>query len=60
MSTVERPEQPLNAELPILVTLEGMLTEIKLVQPLNVEELILDTLDGMLTEVRPVHLLNAY
>lgn len=53
MSTVERPEQPLNAELPILVTLEGMLTEIKLVQPLNVEELILDTLDGMLTEVRP-------
>jgi ABC-type nitrate/sulfonate/bicarbonate transport system permease component len=49
---------PLNALLPILVTLLGMMTEARLGQFANAPLPILVTLLGMLTEVR-AELINA-
>ena len=43
---------PLKASLPIVVTLLGMVTEVRELQSLKVLSLILVTLLGMVTEVR--------
>ena len=48
-----------NASSPILVTLFGMVTEVRLEQPLNASSPILVTLFGMVIEVRLAQLLNA-
>ena len=44
---------PLNAEYPIEVTLEGIVTEVKPVQPENAEAPIEVTPSGIVTEVKP-------
>ena len=38
ISILVKPLQPLNAELPIVVTLLGIVTLVKLLQPLNAED----------------------
>jgi hypothetical protein len=50
---------PLNAQLPILVTLWGILTEARLEHCSNALSPILVTLLGMLTEARLEHCSNA-
>ena len=49
------PVQPLNANSPIEVTLEGMVTLVNPVQPENAELPIDVTLEGMVTLVNPEH-----
>ena len=50
---------PLNVLFPMLVTLSGMVIEVRLVQPENASYLILVTLSGMVMEVRLVQSENA-
>ena len=52
--------QPLNAESPMLVTLSGIVIEVKPVQPENAEPPILVTLAGIVIEVKLTLSLNAY
>ena len=59
MSMFVRPVQPLNAELPMLVTELPMVTLVRPVQPLNAELPMLVTELGIVTFVRPVQPLNA-
>ena len=58
MVTVERLEQPLNAELPILVTELGMVMLVNPVHPSNAEPSMLVTELGMVISVRFVQFLN--
>ena len=51
-SALVRPLQPENALLPMLVTLLGMITDVKLLQPENAELPIEVTPFGIVTEVR--------
>ena len=52
--------QPLNAESPMLVTLSGIVTEVKPVQPSNALAPMLVTLSGIVIGVRLVQSLNAF
>ena len=54
--TLIRFEQPLNAELPMLVTLSGIVILVKLLQPLNTETSILVTLSGIVILVKLLQL----
>ena len=51
MVTEVKPLQPLNALMPIEVTLLGMVTDVKPLQPLNAHFPMEVTLFGMVTEV---------
>ena len=51
---VVKPLQPLNASLPMEVTLFGMVTEVKPLQPLNASPPMEVTLFPMVTEVNPL------
>ena len=51
--------QPLNAHLPILVTLSGMVILVKLPQPKNASSPILVTLSGIVILVKLPHQANA-
>ena len=48
--------QPEKAELPMLVTLLGIVTEVKPVQSAKASSSMLVTLLGIVTEVKPLHL----
>ena len=48
-----RPEQPENAELPMVVTLSGMVMFVRPEQPENAELPIVVTLDGMVVVLQP-------
>ena len=50
---------PLNALLPMEVTLEGIVTEVNPLQPLNAESPIVVTLEGIITVVKPEQPENA-
>ena len=50
---------PLNASLPMLVTLLGIVIEVKLVQPENAPSPMLVTPSGIVIEVKPVQPENA-
>jgi hypothetical protein len=52
--------QPEKAELPMLVTLLPMVTEVRLLQPEKAELPMLVTLFGMMKELRFVQLVNAH
>ena len=56
-----RPVQPSNAYLPILVTLDGMVIEVRLVQPLNTKEAMTVSwlFSSNIIDVRPVQPSNA-
>jgi hypothetical protein len=62
MVTEVRPEQPENAEFPILVTLLGMVTEVRPEQPENAEFPILVTLLGivMVVSLEAIVFANAF
>ena len=49
-----REEQPEKAPFPMLVTVAGIVTEVKLVQPRNASDPMPVTLAGIVTEVSPV------
>ena len=51
-----RDEQPENAELPMLVTLSGIVTLVKPLQPEKAELPILVTLSGIVMLVSPLQL----
>ena len=53
MVTEVRPLQPSNAELPIVVTLEGMLMLVRPLQPSNAELPIVVTLLGIIVFWHP-------
>ena len=48
-----------NAPEPMLVTLSGIVMDVKLVQPENAEPPMLVTLSGIVTAVKPVQPTNA-
>ena len=50
---IKTGEQPEKASSPMLVTLLGMVTEVRLLQSRKASEPMLVTLFGMVTEVRP-------
>ena len=52
--------QPENAQSPIVVTLSGIVTLVRLSQPLNAEFPIVVTLSGIVTLARLSQRLNAY
>ena len=54
-----KPEQPWNADFPILVTLLGIVMEVKPEQPWNADFPILVTLLGIVIEVKPEQPWNA-
>ena len=49
------PLQPPNALSPMLVTLDGIVTDISPLQPLKADLPMLVTLGGIVTDVRPLH-----
>ena len=55
---LERLLQSLNTSLPILVTLAGMVIEVKCEHPLNAQLPILVTLSGIIIEAKPVQFSN--
>ncbi len=59
MVTLVRPEQPKNAEPPMLVTEFGMVTLVRPEQPSNAELPMVVTEFGMVTLVRPEQPENA-
>ena len=54
-----RLRQPKNAEVPMLVTLDGIVTEVRLLQPLNADSPMFFTLDGIVMEVKLLQPENA-
>ncbi len=52
-------EHPKNARSPMLVTLSGIVTDVRRPQQLNAEFPMLVTLSGIVTDVRRSHQLNA-
>ena len=56
VTEVSKPLQPEKADLPMLVTLSGMMTEVKLLQPEKAHQPMRVTLSGMVTEVKPLQL----
>ena len=59
LMVTDRPLQPENADLPMLVTELGMVTEVRFQQPENADLPMLVTELGMVTEVRPLQPSNA-
>ena len=52
--------QPSNAELPMVVTLSGIITLLKVVQYLKASALIVVTVSGIIIDSRPVQFANKY